>query len=155
MIFLIVLMVTVIIIGVFVFLCIFIAKTNWFNDSHFSDPNNEIFLSFREFVDFYKLNPDRYIIEYDVDGDLLSVNVVINRYGTINRLYKIKFKLFSFIRLYYWSKDNKKQEKKHNDNEKMREFLEIVQRDINSVRERAEKEIREAEKITNEVGRRL
>lgn len=73
MIFLIVLMVTVIIIGVFVFLCIFIAKTNWFNDSHFSDPNNEIFLSFREFVDFYKLNPDRYIIEYDVDGDLLSV----------------------------------------------------------------------------------
>lgn len=155
MIFLIVLMVTVIIIGVFVFLCIFIAKTNWFNDSHFSDPNNEIFLSFREFVDFYKLNPDRYIIEYDVDGDLLSVNVVINRYGTINRLYKIKFKLFSFIRLYYWSKDNKKQEKKHNDNEKMREFLEIVQRDIDSIRKQAEKEIREAEKITNEIGRRL
>lgn len=153
--FLIVLMVAVIIIGGFVFLCFFITKTSWFNDSHFSDPNNEIFLSFREFVDFYKLNPDRYMIEYDHDGDLLSVNVInINRYGATNRLYKIKFKLFSFIRFYYWSKDNKKREKERDDNEKMRGFLEIVQRDIDSIRKQAEKEIREAEKITNEIGRR-
>lgn len=150
------LIVAVIIVGSIVFLSIFIMKTKWFNDSHFSDPNNEIFLSFRKFVDFYKLNPDRYMIEYDYDGDLLSVNVInINRYGTTNRLYKIKFKLFSFIRFYYWSKDNKKREKKRDDNEKMRGFLEIVQRDINSIRERAEKEVREAEKITNEVGGRL
>ena len=37
----------------------------------------------------------------------------------------------------------------------MRGMLELVQNDINSVRERAEKEIREAERITNETGRRL
>lgn len=156
MIFLIVFMVAVIILGGFGFLYFFIIKTSWFNNSHFSDPNNEIFLSFRKFVDFYKLNPDRYMIEYDGNGDLLSVNVInINRYGTSNRLYKIKFKLFSFIRFYYWSKDNKKREKKRDDNEKMRGFLELVQKDINSIRERAEKEIREAEKITNEIGRKL
>ena len=154
--FLIVLMVVAIIIGCFVFLCFFIVKTSWFNDSHFSDPNNEIFLSFREFIDFYKLNPDRYRIEYDYDGDLSSVNVInINRYGTPHRLYKIKFKLFSFIRFYYWSKNNKKLEKQRDDNEKMRGFLEIVQKDINSIRERAENEVREAERVTNEVGGRL
>lgn len=37
----------------------------------------------------------------------------------------------------------------------MRGMLELVQKDINSVLERAEKEIREAEKVTNEVGGRL
>ena len=154
--FLIVLMVVAIIIGGFVFLCFFIVKTSWFNDNHFSDPNDEIFLSFREFIDFYKLNPDRYRIEYDYDGDLLSVNVInINRYGTPHRLYKIKFKLFSFIRFYYWSKNNKKLEKQRDNNEKMRGFLEIVQKDINSIRERAENEVREAERVTNEVGGRL
>lgn len=154
--FLIVLMAVAIIIGGLFFLCFFIAKTIWFNDNHFSDPNNEIFLSFREFIDFYKLNPDRYRIEYDHDGDLSSVNVInINRYGTPNRLYKIKFKLFSFIRFYYWSKNNKKLEKQRDDNEKMRGFLEIVQKDINSIRECAENEVREAERVTNEVGGRL
>ena len=65
MIFLIVLMVVAIIIGGLFFLCFFIAKTNWFNDSHFSDPNDEIFLSFREFIDFYKLNPEEIIVIYD------------------------------------------------------------------------------------------
>lgn len=37
----------------------------------------------------------------------------------------------------------------------MKGMLELVQKDINSVRERAEKEIREAERITNEIGGRL
>lgn len=37
----------------------------------------------------------------------------------------------------------------------MRGFLKIVQRDIDSIRKQAEKEIREAEKITNEIGGRL
>lgn len=147
---------TTIIVGGIVFLSIFKEKTNWFNHRHFSDANNEIFLSFRKFVDFYNLNPDRYMIEHDTDGDPLSVNVIGESwYGSIVRLYKIKFKLFSFIKFYYWSKDNKKREKKRNDNEKMRGFLEIVQKDINSIRERAKKEVREAERITNEVGGRL
>ena len=59
------------------------------------------------------------------------------------------------IRFYYWSKNNKKLEKQRDDNEKMRGFLEIVQKDINSIRERAENEVREAERVTNEVGGRL
>lgn len=37
----------------------------------------------------------------------------------------------------------------------MRGMLELVQKDIDSIRKQAEKEIREAEKITNEIGRRL
>ena len=37
----------------------------------------------------------------------------------------------------------------------MRGMLELVQKDIDSIRKQAEKEIREAEKVTNEVGGRL
>lgn len=69
--------------------------------------------------------------------------------------YKVKFKLFSYIRFYYWDKHRQKVKKKHKHNEDMRGMLELVQKDIDSIRKQAEKEIREAEKITNEIGRRL
>lgn len=36
----------------------------------------------------------------------------------------------------------------------MRGMLELVQKDIDSIRKQAEKEVREAEKITNEIGRK-
>ncbi len=162
--FLIVLMVVAIIIGGLFFLCFFIAKTSWFNDSHFSDPNNEIFLSFREFIDFYNLNPDRYEIGYNYDGKLCSLNIKEEYDGydmycrpsvKFRNKYKVKFKLFSYIRFYYWDKHKQSVKKKYKKNEDMRGMLELVQKDINSVRERAEKEIREAERITNEIGRRL
>lgn len=143
------------IVGAIIFLCYFIAKNSWFNRSGYKDPKDEIFLSFRKFIDFYNLNPDRYRIEYDYSGDLSSL-IAINKdkYGYIKYLYKIKFKLFSFIRFYYWSKNNKNMQKKNDDNEKMKGFLELVQKDIDSIRKQAEKEVREAERITNEVGRR-
>lgn len=48
-----------------------------------------------------------------------------------------------------------KVKKKHKHNEDMKGMLELVQKDIDSIRKQAEKEIREAEKITNEIGRRL
>lgn len=59
------------------------------------------------------------------------------------------------IRFYYWDKHKQSVKKKYKQNEDMRGMLELVQKDINSVRERAEKEIREAERITNEIGRKL
>lgn len=37
----------------------------------------------------------------------------------------------------------------------MRGMLELVQKDIDSIHKQAEKEIREAEKITNEIGMKL
>ena len=37
----------------------------------------------------------------------------------------------------------------------MKKVLELVQEDIDNIRRQSEKEIREAEKITNEVGGRL
>ena len=64
---------------------------------------------------------------------------------------KIKFKLFSFIKFFYWCTyiDN------HKHNENMKKVLELVQEDIDNIRRQSEKEIREAEKITNEIGGRL
>ena len=56
---------------------------------------------------------------------------------------------------YYWDKHKQSVKKKHKYNEDMRGMLELVQKDIDSIRKQAEKEIREAERITNEIGRRL
>ena len=64
---------------------------------------------------------------------------------------KIKFKLFSFIKFFYWCKYIDK----HKHNENMKKVLELVQEDIDNIRRQSEKEIREAEKITNEVGGRI
>ena len=40
--------------------------------------------------------------------------------------YKVKFKLFSYIRFYYWDKHRQKVKKKHKHNEDMRGMLELV-----------------------------
>lgn len=140
-------------------------KNIWFNDNHYEDASSEIFLSCKDFIDFYNLNPDRYEISYDCDGGVRSINVK-GEYEAFNiitgckrngkrKKYKIKFKFFSFIKFYYWDKHRRKINNKQKYNKDMREMLELVQEDIDSIRERAEKEIREAERITNEVGGRL
>lgn len=151
-------------IGVPVFLLMFYLKQDFFNTRNSSDGRSEIFLSFKDFIKFYNLNPDRYEIAYDYDGDLSSLNIKEEYEGydvycrpsvKFRNKYKVKFKLFSYIRFYYWDKHRQKVKKKHKYNEDMRGMLELVQKDIDSIRKQAEKEIREAEKITNEIGRRI
>lgn len=151
------------IIGIAIFVLTLVIKQNYFNQSSYGDGKSEIFLSFKDFIDFYNLNPDRYEIEYN-DGEPCSLNIkeeyneynMYYQYGVqFRNKYKIKFKLFSYIRFYYWDKHKQKVKKKYKHNEDMRGMLELVQKDIDSIRKQAEKEIREAEKITNEIGRRL
>lgn len=151
-------------IGVTIFIGVFAIKQFYFNQSSCDDGKGEIFLSFKDFIDFYNLNPDRYKITYSYDGGLSSLNIKEEYDGydmyyrhsiKLRNKYKVKFKLFSYIRFYYWDKHRQKVKKKHKHNEDMRGMLELVQKDIDSIRKQAEKEIREAEKITNEIGRRL
>lgn len=162
--FLIVCLMFCIFIGLPVFLLMFYIKKDYFNQSSRDDGKSEIFLSFKDFIKFYNLNPDRYEIAYDYNDDLRSLNIKEEYKGydiyyepsiKFRNKYKVKFKLFSYIRFYYWDKHRQKVKKKHKHNEDMRGMLELVQKDIDSIRKQAEKEIREAEKITNEIGRRL
>ena len=152
------------IIGVPIFVVVFAIKQDYFNQSGYDDGKSEIFLSFKDFIDFYNLNPDRYEIGYDQDGELRSLNIKEEYDGhdmycrpsvEFRNKYKVKFKLFSYIRFYYWDKHKKNVKEKHKYNEDMRGRLELVQKDIDSIRKQAEKEIRDAEKITNEIGRKL
>lgn len=152
------------IIGVPIFVAVFATKQYFFNQSDDDDGKSEIFLSFKDFIDFYNLNPDRYEIRYDYNGELRSLNIKEEYDGydmycrpsvEFRNKYKVKFKLFSYIRFYYWDKHQQNVKKKYKHNEDMRGVLELVQKDIDSIRKQAEKEIREAEKITNEIGRRL
>lgn len=152
------------IIGVAIFVAVFAIRQEYFNQSSYGDGKSEIFLSFKDFIDFYNLNPDRYEIRHDEDGKSCSLNIreeydgydMLCRYSVkFRNKYKVKFKLFSYIRFYYWDKHRQKVKKKHKHNEDMRGMLKLVQKDIDSIRKQAEKEIREAEKITNEIGRRL
>lgn len=152
------------IIGVPIFVAVFAIRKEYFNQSGHDDGKSEIFLSFKDFIDFYNLNPDRYEITYNYDGSLSSLNIREEYEGCdicymfsekFRNKYKVKFKLFSYIGFYYWDKHRQKVKKKHKNNEDMRGVLELVQKDIDSIRKQAEKEVREAEKITNEIGRRL
>ena len=162
--FLIVCLIICITVGVPIFLLVFAIKQDYFNTCGGSDGSSEIFLTFKDFIKFYNLNPDRYEITYDYNEELSSLNIK-EEYEGFNRFcrpsvgfrnkYKVKFKLFSYIRFYYWNKHRQKVKKKCKHNEDMRGMLKLVQKDIDSIRKQAEKEIREAEKITNEIGRRL
>ncbi len=135
------------VIGIAIFLGTFIDRNIWFNLNHIDDPDKEVYLTFKDFENFYNINPNRYMIDYDFDGDIKTLIIKENGYKKI----KIKFKFFSFIKFFYWCKyiDN------HKHNENMKKVLELVQEDIDNIRRQSEKEIREAEKITNEVGGRL
>ena len=63
------------IIGVPIFVVVFAIRQEYFNQSGHDDGKSEIFLSFKDFIDFYNLNQDRYEIGYDYDGKLRSLNI--------------------------------------------------------------------------------
>lgn len=137
------------IIGIAIFVLTLVIKQNYFNQSSHDDGKSEIFLSFKDFIDFYNLNPDRYEIGYNYNGDLRSLNIKEEYDGydmycrpsvKFRNKYKVKFKLFSYIRFYYWDKHRQKVKKKHKHNEDMRGMLELVQKDIDSIRKQYEKE---------------
>lgn len=120
-------------IGVPIFIGVFAINQSYFNQSSCDDGKSEIFLSFKDFIDFYNLNPDRYEIEYSYDGGLSSLNIKEEYEGydiyyrpsvKFRNKYKVKFKLFSYIRFYYWDKHRQKVKKKHKHNEDMRGMLE-------------------------------
>ena len=135
------------VIGIAIFLGTFIDRNIWFNLNHIDDPDKEVFLTFKDFENFYNISPNRYMIDYDSDDDIKTLIITENGY----KKFKIKFKLISFIKFYYWCKYIDK----HKHNENMKKVLELVQEDIDNIRRQSEKEIREAEKITNEIGGRL
>lgn len=122
----------------------------YFNNRGSFEPHTEIFLSFKDFKNFYNLNPDRYDIIYK--GKSISVAIMKAKDG--NNI-KIKFKFFSFVKFYYWCKIQRKNKKNYENNQIKRRVLELVQNDIDNLRKQAEKEVTMAEKLTSKVGGRL
>jgi len=122
----------------------------YFNNRGSFEPHTEIFLSFKDFKNFYNLNPDRYDIIYKCD----RISVVIMKAKDGNNI-KIKFKFFSFVKFYYWCKIQRKNKKNYENNQIKRRVLQLVQNDIDNLRKQAEKEVAMAEKLTSEVGGRL
>lgn len=123
---------------------------SYFNERGYFEPQTEVFLSFKDFKNFYNLNPSRYDILYEDKKP--KVAIMKERNG--NNI-KIKFKFFSFVKFYYWCKIQRKNKKNYEDNQIKRRVLQLVQNDIDNLRKQAEKEVAIAEKLTSEVGGRL
>lgn len=123
---------------------------SYFNERGYFEPQTEIFLSFKDFKNFYNLNPSRYDILYEDKKP--KVAIMKERNG--NNI-KIKFKFFSFVKFYYWYKIQRKNKKNYENNQIKRRVLQLVQNDIDNLRKQAEKEVSMAEKLTSEVGGRL
>lgn len=123
---------------------------SYFNERGCFEPQTEIFLSFKDFKNFYNLNPSRYYILYNDK----KPNAAIMKERNGNNI-KIKFKFFSFVKFYYWCKIQEKNKKNYEDNQTKRRVLQLVQNDIDNLRKQAEKEVSMAEKLTSEVGGRL
>lgn len=124
-------------------------EQRYFNNRGSFEPHTEIFLSFKDFKNFYNLNPDRYDIIYK--GKSISVAIMKAKDG--NNI-KIKFKFFSFVKFYYWCKIQRKNKKNYENNQIKRRVLQLVQNDIDNLRKQAEKEVSMAEKLTSEAGGR-
>lgn len=140
-----------ILLTIIVWFCKFKSNQNYFNNRDYFEPNTEIFLSFKDFKNFYNLNPNRYDILYNDEN---HVRVAIMKAKDGNNI-KIKFKFFSFVKFYYWCKIQRKNKKNYENNQIKRRVLELVQNDIDNLRKQAEKEVAMAEKTTSEVGGRL
>lgn len=123
---------------------------SYFNERGYFEPQTEIFLSFKDFKNFYNLNPDRYGIIYKDK----SISAAIMKAKDGNNI-KIKFKFFSFVKFYYWCKIQRKNKKNYENNQIKRRVLQLVQNNIDNLRKQAEKEVSMAEKLTSEVGGRL
>ena len=129
-----------------VFATLMFCKLDYFNNNHYDDPSKEVFLSFNNFKTYYNLNPDRYVIDYDSDGDLLSLRMIETEYRRSK--FKIKFKYFSFIRFWFWCKYKYK---RYEDDQKMREFLSYVQNDIDKIRKKQKKKLEKQKRLQEKL----
>ena len=110
------------------------------------------FLSFHRFKTLYNLNEDRYrYCTYDYSD---FNHLYLNRYPDSGSLFaevQIKFHFISFLFFIFWNMLRNIQEKRSEKNHGLELVLTRGKEDIEMIRARAEKEIREAERINNKV----
>ena len=110
------------------------------------------FLSFHRFKTLYNLNKGRYrYCAYDYSD---FNHLYLNRYPDSDSLFaevQIKFHFISFLFFIFWNMLRNIQEKRSEKNHGLELVLTRSKEDIEMIRARAEKEIREAERINNKV----
>ena len=110
------------------------------------------FLSFHRFKTLYNLNKGRYrYCTYDYSD---FNHLYLNKYPNSDSLYaevQIKFHFISFLFFLVWNMLCSIQEKRSERNNGLELVLTRGKEDIEMIRARAEKEIREAERINNKV----
>ena len=110
------------------------------------------FLSFHRFKTLYNLNKGRYrYCTYDYSD---FNHLYLNRYPDSDSLFaevQIKFHFISFLFFLVWNMLRNIQEKRSEKNNGLELVLTRGKEDIEMIRARAEKEIREAERINNKV----
>lgn len=135
-------------IGLFIWLFIW-----WiiFNSPTSSD-RPHCFLSFHRFKTLYNLNEDRY--RYCSNDYSDFAHLYLNKYPDYGALYaevQIKFHFISFLFFLFWNMLRNIQEKRSEKNHGLELVLTRGKEDIEMIRARAEKEIREAERINNKI----
>ncbi len=135
-------------IGLFIWLFIW-----WliFNNPTDSD-RPHCFLSFHRFKTLYNLNEDRYCYTCHDYSDF--AHLYLDKYPERDYLcaeVQIKFHFISFLFFLVWNMLRNIQEKRSEKNTGLELVLTRGKEDIEMIRARAEKEIREAERINNRV----
>ena len=110
------------------------------------------FLSFHRFKTLYNLNKGRYrYCAYDYSD---FNHLYLNKYPDSDSLFadvQIKFHFISLLFVIFWNMLRNIQEKRSEKNHGLELVLARGKEDIETIRARAEKEIREAERINNKV----
>lgn len=126
--------------------------------SIFEKDEYDIFLSFKEFTDYYWLNPEAYYFTSDAYACDTTTYVKVKRIVNYNEIY-IGFETsIDYYLFYKWKKklDREKyqldREKYHNNRnseiqKNTRKFVELIQKDIDKLREQSNKELDEANKL--------
>lgn len=126
-----------------------------FNTSTSSD-RPHCFLSFHRFKTLYNLNENRYCYCSNDYSDFS--HLYLNKYPERDYLcaeVQIKFHFISFLFFLFWNMLRSIQEKRNEKNIGLELVLTRGKEDIEKIRARAEKEIREAERINNKVKENL
>lgn len=135
-------------IWLFIWWCVFNSST--------SSTRPHCFLSFHRFKTLYNLNEDRYwYCSHDYSD---FAHLYLNKYPERGDLYaevQIKFHFISFLFFLIWNMLLNIQEKRSKKNKGLELVLTRGKEDIEAIRARAEREIREAERINNKVKENL
>lgn len=147
---------TIAILGFIALVCLFIAYCPssliaCIFRSIFEKDEYDIFLSFKEFTDYYWLNPEAYYFTSDAYECDTTTYVKVKRIVNYNEIY-IGFKTSIDYYLFYKWKKKLDREKYHNNRnseiqKNTRKFVELIQKDIDKLREQSNKELDEANKL--------